>query len=308
MSTESSDSAVRELTKIVLALRDEVKALRKLVFEQNSLIKNLGVNTAITTSSASEGKQTPFLTLPSERPRREASARAKSAIVASNCPVRARKAASPLIHTNAAEVNANVANAASVLMSSASSSVAITPIVPTTPQYKDGGVNDVTEMLEEPAVQLRSQPAISPKQLLVETGAMSNSQPTADINWTEVRHKKSRQSLSLRCVAGPDVTSLKAAESRRHFHLWNMLSGADEIKVYLSGLCPQKAVTVEQLKTTNNYNSFKIGVPEDCYDKCFSVDVWPENARVKKWINYKKRTPTSPTSHGQPFRHGLGAQ
>lgn len=128
----------------------------------------------------------------------------------------------------------------------------------------------------------------------------------SDNEWREVQHKKRRAPLSLRCVAGPSVTSLKAAESRKHFHLWNMLSSVDEIKIYLSELCPQRIFTVEQLKMTNHYNTFKIGVPEDCYETCFSVNVWPENARVKQWINYKKRVPISTDS--QSFQRGVGTQ
>lgn len=144
----------------------------------------------------------------------------------------------------------------------------------------------------------------------LDRGGLADSQPiSTDEPWTEVRRKRPRQLLSMRCVAGPTVTSLKAAEARRHFHLWNMLSGLDEVKAYLAELCPQRVVTVEQLKTAKNYTSFKIGVPEDCYDKCFSVNVWPENARVKTWINFKKplRKLTDPV-HSQSFRGGVGSR
>lgn len=127
-----------------------------------------------------------------------------------------------------------------------------------------------------------------------------SSQPTGE-KWKEVRRTKPRPSLSMRCLAGPAVTSLKAAEMRKYIHLWNMLSGAEDVKQYLNELCPQKVCTVQELNTTNNYKSFKIGVPEECFDRCFSVNIWPENARVKKWVNYKRREPDNRT-----FRREVG--
>lgn len=142
----------------------------------------------------------------------------------------------------------------------------------------------------QPILSNRTAPIISPER---------QNQPT---KWTEVlRRKPARQSMSLRCLAGPAVTSLRAVEPRQYMHLWNMLSSADEVKQYLMELFPQKACTVEELKTKNNYRSYKIGVPEECFDRCFSVEVWPENARVKKWVNYRKRG-----SDSQSFQREVG--
>lgn len=121
----------------------------------------------------------------------------------------------------------------------------------------------------------------------------------ADKEWSEVRRKKVRSSVSMRCVAGPAVTSLKAVEPRKYIHLWNMLSDADEVKDYLKKLYPEKSCIVQELKTDKNYKSFKIGVHEECFENCLSVNIWPENARVKKWINYKKSTQGHPSFRGE---------
>lgn len=95
------------------------------------------------------------------------------------------------------------------------------------------------------------------------------------------RGKKQKRLTSVRCTAGPDITSLKAVEYRKYIHLWNMVSGADEVKEYLQTLCPNGTCTVEELKSKGDYKSYKLGVPAAVYDKCLSANAWPENARVK---------------------------
>ncbi|PZC77614.1 hypothetical protein B5X24_HaOG203170 [Helicoverpa armigera] len=127
------------------------------------------------------------------------------------------------------------------------------------------------------------------------------SQPMAPVNynlvnsqsWSEVVKKPSRRAISIHGAAGPNVTSLKAVEVRKHLHLWNMESTTDEIQKYLHTLCNTDTCTVEELTPKGNYKSFKIGVPLACYDKCYSADVWPVNARIKPWIFYRKSTATN---------------
>lgn len=96
--------------------------------------------------------------------------------------------------------------------------------------------------------------------------------------------KKQRRPTSTRCTGGPNITTLKAVEYRKHIHLWNMVSGAEEVREYLLNLCPNVVCTVEELKPKGNYKSYKIGVPVAHYEKCLAADVWPENARVKAWL------------------------
>lgn len=81
--------------------------------------------------------------------------------------------------------------------------------------------------------------------------------------WEVVRYKNKHFS-SVRCNAGPDVTTLQAVEYRIYIHLWNMSSGADEIRAYLQQLCPDKMCTVEELKPKGiKQKSLKINVPQD---------------------------------------------
>lgn len=110
--------------------------------------------------------------------------------------------------------------------------------------------------------------------------------------WQEVRNHRKRIS-SVRCTAGPDVTTLKAVEYRKYIHLWNMASGVDEIRAYMQILGPGKTCTVEELKSKGEYKSYKIGVPQELYDKCLSAEVWPKNARVKAWLFRKLQNNTS---------------
>ncbi|CAK1546378.1 unnamed protein product [Leptosia nina] len=60
---------------------------------------------------------------------------------------------------------------------------------------------------------------------------------------------KSRHPPLLQGTAGPNVTFLRAVESRKYLHLWNMESNVDEVHEYLQQLCPGKNCTVEQLKS-----------------------------------------------------------
>lgn len=121
-------------------------------------------------------------------------------------------------------------------------------------------------------------------------------QNSANNDWVEVRKQKPKRFSSVRGTAGPEVTSLKAVEFRKYFHLWNMVSGADDILSYLRKLCLGGVCTVEELKSKGDYKSFKIGVPADHFEKCLSADIWPDNARVKGWLFRRQRTSKSQES------------
>lgn len=60
--------------------------------------------------------------------------------------------------------------------------------------------------------------------------------------WQEVRNRKKRFS-SVRGTAGPEVSTLRAVKYRKYIYLWNMASGADEIRAYLQHLSPLKTCT-----------------------------------------------------------------
>lgn len=100
--------------------------------------------------------------------------------------------------------------------------------------------------------------------------------------WREVRGKK--RYSSVRCTAGPETTPLRAVEYRKYIHLWNMISGADEILAFLQSQSPNSSFTVDELKSKGEYKSFKIGVPAALLERCLSADLWPENARIRPWL------------------------
>lgn len=125
--------------------------------------------------------------------------------------------------------------------------------------------------------------------------------------WTEVKNKKIRRPISKCGTAGPSVTSLKAVQPRKYLHLWNMQSDVEEVRQYLRDLFPTETCIVEELTTRGDYKSYKLGIPVSVYDACFSVDLWPVNARIKIWVNYRSsitninKTGGPIVSH-QPFR------
>ncbi|XP_073946571.1 uncharacterized protein [Choristoneura fumiferana] len=106
--------------------------------------------------------------------------------------------------------------------------------------------------------------------------------------WQEVNSRKKRVA-SVRGTAGPEKTTLKAVEYRRSIHLWNMVSGGDDILAYLQSLKPGKTFTVDELKPKGLYKSFKIGVPAEMFDECLTAEIWPENARNVRGLNTKLR-------------------
>lgn len=106
-----------------------------------------------------------------------------------------------------------------------------------------------------------------------------------DQQWIEAKRKNRKHSL--KCgAAGPAVTELRAVEARKHIHLWNMVSGIEEVREYVNKLCPNGSCTVVELTAKGDYKSYKIGVPVAYFDTCYSEKVWPVNARIKPWVNY----------------------
>lgn len=116
--------------------------------------------------------------------------------------------------------------------------------------------------------------------------------------WQKVLGRKKRFS-SVRGTAGPHVTSLKAIECRKFIHLWNMISGADDVREYLHTLYPGKTFTIEELKPKGDYKSFKIGVPKELYEECLTAEMWPENARVRVWFFRRSESSGKPPTRAE---------
>lgn len=136
-----------------------------------------------------------------------------------------------------------------------------------------------------------------------------------DGKWTTVKKRSSRPPIKpLHGTADPVSVNLKAIEIRKYFHLWNMASGVDEVRQYVTSLCPEASCSVEELTARGDYKSYKIGVAATFYDELYSADVWPINARFKPWINYRKVGPNSKTndvtisSAHMPFRKPASTQ
>lgn len=111
---------------------------------------------------------------------------------------------------------------------------------------------------------------------------------------TKVAHGNYKRPSSIRCTGNPATTSLKAVERRRFIHLWNMVSGREDVKQHLAKICPSGECTVEELKSKGDYKSYKISIPEVHFEKCFVAEAWPDNARLKIWVPFRSQKPTVP--------------
>lgn len=147
----------------------------------------------------------------------------------------------------------------------------------------------------------------SPNQLNTEQDNIVNPTEEDDSNGSgslnneeQRRPKQSRRSVSIRCTAGPEKTSLKAVERRKYLHLWNMESGTDDVRAYLEQLCPTGTCTLDPLKPKGEYKSYKIGVPVTFYDILLSPEVWPDNARIKEWTFFRGSRKTAKGKNERP--------
>lgn len=121
-------------------------------------------------------------------------------------------------------------------------------------------------------------------------GTESNTNKRLDLSENSDGHapkpsQRPQRPTSMRC--NPTKISLKAVEYRKFIHLWNMVSGVEEVKEYLKELCPGDNFTVEELRAKGDYKSYKIGIPDAHFDRCFTVDAWPDNARLKVWMPFR---------------------
>lgn len=109
-----------------------------------------------------------------------------------------------------------------------------------------------------------------------------------DAAWVIVKKQKKRRPSPLCGIADPAAIKLRAVVALKYIHLWNMASDAEDIRQYLNQLYPADTCIVEELKLRRDYKSYKIGVPLAQYDQYFSTNVWPINAKIKPWINYRR--------------------
>lgn len=119
--------------------------------------------------------------------------------------------------------------------------------------------------------------------------------------WKEVKRKRSRLSVPsiLRGKAAPGVTLLEASEKWKYFHLFYVKQGTteDQIREHLKSVCEVDSCTIESLKSRGNYASFKLGVPDQLYEKVTAVENWTENICIKPWRqNFRSKSGFSKTS------------
>lgn len=144
------------------------------------------------------------------------------------------------------------------------------------------------------------QPENLPEEVIIDTGVNIITSPLKVTQASKKEfmagNRKSHHSQLIRGTAGPSVTSLRAVESRKYIHLWNMESSTDEIHDYLEQICPMGKCTIQALNSRGNYKSYKIGVLVASYEVLLASDIWPVNAKIRPWINFKKTTASMMTN------------
>ncbi|KAF9797199.1 hypothetical protein SFRURICE_006181 [Spodoptera frugiperda] len=178
-----------------------------------------------------------------------------------------------------------------------SCSTKLTSTKPTTAKQQPVQKVDNSQQLQQSSQQPKSIDAKPTSQTLdhsVFTVPSQECDTDDDGDWTEVKKRSSkRRHQPLHGTADPQSIKLKAIEIRRYCHFWNMASNVDEVREYLSQLYPTTTCSVEELNARWDYKSYKIGVPVESYASIYSAEIWPLNARIKPWINYKRSSPTS---------------
>lgn len=126
------------------------------------------------------------------------------------------------------------------------------------------------------------------------TDDMKKSAVQVDAEENQGHSGRMQRPTSICCIGSPTAISLKAVERRRFIHLWNMVSGLEEVRAYVKELCPTGTCIVEELNPKGDYKSYKIGIPDAHYEKFFTAEAWPDNARLKAWTPFRgQRTNTT---------------
>lgn len=118
--------------------------------------------------------------------------------------------------------------------------------------------------------------------------------------WIEV--KSSNRNNLVKRGGNTSVTLLKAVERKKYLHVWRLDKNTteDSIKEYIKHILGNNSeFIVEKIRTRTerNYSSFKIGLPENCFEKLCNPDVWPLNVEFCEWIFFRRSTTTTTTSN-----------
>lgn len=116
--------------------------------------------------------------------------------------------------------------------------------------------------------------------------------------WIEVKNRN--RNNPVKKGGNTSVTLLKAVERKKYLHVWRLDKSTteDSIKEYIKDILGNNLeFTVEMIKTKTerNYSSFKIGLPENSFEKLCNPDVWPLNVEFSEWIFFRR--PTTNTSN-----------
>lgn len=140
-------------------------------------------------------------------------------------------------------------------------------------------------------------PTTAPVQLSATYAAVaSKTAVTENTNdkWIVVENNK-RVNNPAKKGGNTSVTLLKAAERKKYLHVWRLDKSTteDNIKEYIKEtLGNNSEFIVEKIrtKTERNYSSFRIGLPENSFDRLCNPEVWPLNVEFSEWIFFRRST------------------
>ncbi|XP_026728490.1 uncharacterized protein LOC113494375 [Trichoplusia ni] len=118
------------------------------------------------------------------------------------------------------------------------------------------------------------------------------------MGWTTVTKKKNnRPPKSVAVGTNKELKAIQATERKKHLHVWRLHpeTTIEAITDHVNSVCgPDVHIKVDKIvhKTKRDYASFKIEVPENCFQKLNRPEIWPINTEFNEWIWFRNSTKT----------------
>lgn len=118
------------------------------------------------------------------------------------------------------------------------------------------------------------------------------------MGWTTVAKKKNnRPPKNVAVGTNKELKAIQATERKKHLHVWRLHpeTTIEAIADHVKSVCgPGVQIKVNKIihKTKRDYSSFKIEVPENCFQELNQPEIWPINTEFNEWIWFRNSTKT----------------
>ncbi|CAG4968309.1 unnamed protein product [Colias eurytheme] len=136
------------------------------------------------------------------------------------------------------------------------------------------------------------------------TNDMKSAQRNEDTDTDGINAQKrktfSKQSQEVKKGKNTEITSIKAAEKKKHLHVWRLLpeTTVEDLTIHVKKVCGDNApIYVEKIKhkSRRDYASFIIGLPERMFVVLNQADAWPEYVEFSEWIWFRNKAKRAQT-------------